>query len=187
MVMTHVTALWLPILLSAILVFVVSSIIHMAPLWHKNDYPKLPDEEKTMDALRPLNIPAGDYMMPRCTSMEEMKSPEFMEKMKRGPVVVMTVMPPPNGMASNLGQWFAFVVVVSFAVACLAAGALPPGSSYPKVFHLVAVGSFMAYAMAIWPMSIWYHRAWSSALKGTLDGVIFALLTAGVFGWLWPK
>ncbi|HEX7420299.1 MAG TPA: hypothetical protein VF505_10460 [Thermoanaerobaculia bacterium] len=37
--MTALTALWLPILLSALFVFIVSSIIHMAPLWHKNDFP----------------------------------------------------------------------------------------------------------------------------------------------------
>ncbi|MFL5609195.1 MAG: hypothetical protein ACJ78G_00640, partial [Gemmatimonadaceae bacterium] len=59
--------LWLPILLSAIFVFIVSSIIHMASPWHKNDYPKLANEDQFRNALRPLAIPPGDYMVPRPT------------------------------------------------------------------------------------------------------------------------
>jgi hypothetical protein len=96
--MTGLDLLWLPILLSATIVFIASSIIHMALPWHKNDYNKAPNEDKVMDALRPHAIPPGDYMIPRCSSMEEMRSPEFAEKLKRGPVMVVTVMP--NGLTS---------------------------------------------------------------------------------------
>ncbi|MGA9407652.1 MAG: hypothetical protein WBW71_11015, partial [Bacteroidota bacterium] len=80
--MTHLHMLWLPILLSSAIVFIVSSIIHMLSPWHKNDYPKLPDQEKVLDALRPFNIPRGEYMMPRPTNRAEMRSPEFAEKLK---------------------------------------------------------------------------------------------------------
>ena len=55
--MVELSSLWLPILLSAVIVFVVSSIIHMVSPWHRSDYPKIANEEKVMDALRPLNIP----------------------------------------------------------------------------------------------------------------------------------
>ena len=41
--MTTIAALWLPILLSAVIVFIASSIIHMAPLWHRNELPAPPD------------------------------------------------------------------------------------------------------------------------------------------------
>src|SRR6266705_480728 len=82
--MTGLAALWLPILVSSVLVFVVSPAIHMASPWHKSDYPKLPNEGRVLDALRPLAIPAGDYMMPRASSRQEMRSPEFAEKMKKG-------------------------------------------------------------------------------------------------------
>src|SRR5262249_46699985 len=92
-IMTMLSALWLPIVLSAVIVFVVSSIIHMATPWHKGDYLKAPDEDKVMDALRSFNIPPGDYMMPRPSSVQDMKSPEFMERRSRGPVMVFTVMP----------------------------------------------------------------------------------------------
>ena len=185
--MTQLSALWLPILLSAILVFIASSIIHMSPLWHKTDYPKMPNEEKVMDALRPLEIPPGDYMLPRCSSMQEFKSPEFSEKLKRGPVMVVTVMPPgPMLMGRNMGLWFVYLLVVGAFVALVAGSAVAPGASHSRVFHFVALSTLMAHTLALWQMSIWYRRAWSSTIKATFDGVIYALLTAGVFCWLWP-
>jgi hypothetical protein len=101
--MLWLSTLWLPILLSSVIVFVVSSIIHMVLPWHKSDFPKLPNEEKVMDALRPLAVPPGDYMIPRPSSTQEMRSPEFAEKMKRGPVMVLTMMPNgPIAMGKNL-------------------------------------------------------------------------------------
>ena len=78
--MAFMSAMWLPILLSSIAVFIVSSIIHMASPWHKTDYPKLSNEEQVMDALRPLAIAPGDYFMPRPASMADMKSAEFKAK-----------------------------------------------------------------------------------------------------------
>src|SRR5438045_9213781 len=95
--MIALTALWLPILVSAVAVFVVSSIIHMTPLWHKTDDPRYSNEERVLDALRPIGIPPGDYLMPRPANTAEMRSPEFGEKMKRGPMVLLTVMPPWSG------------------------------------------------------------------------------------------
>src|SRR5260221_13722019 len=90
--MTGLSALWLPILLSAVIVFVVSSVIHMASPWHKSDYPKLHNEDQVIDALRPLALPPGDYMVPRPSSGAEMKPPEFLNKVKKGPVLILTVL-----------------------------------------------------------------------------------------------
>ena len=116
--MTALSALWLPILISAVAVLVVSSIIHMTPLWHKSDYPRYPSEDRVLDALRPIGIPPGDYLMPRPANPAEMRSPEFKEKMKRGPAVLLTVMPLGSGsLVSHLSQWFGYCVVVSVGVA----------------------------------------------------------------------
>lgn len=186
--MTHLASLWLPIVLSAVIVFVVSSLIHMVLPWHKNDFPRLPNEEAVLDALRPLNLPPGDYMMPRPASRQELGSPEFEERAKRGPVLTMTVMP--NGrinMGSSLAGWFVYAMVVSLFAAYIAGRALPPGTMYPQVFRFVGATAFIGYALALWQMSIWYKRAWSLTIKATIDGLIYALLTAGTFGWLWPK
>jgi len=186
--MTELTALWLPILLSSVIVFLVSSLIHMTPLWHKNDYPKVPNEDQVMDALRPFAIAPGDYLVPRATGTAEMRSPEFAEKMRRGPNMIFTVLPNgPWSMGRNLGLWFANVVVVGIFAAYVAGRALAPGSVYLQVFRFASVAAFLGYSVALWQMSIWYRRSWSMTLKATVDGLIYALLTAGTFGWLWPR
>jgi hypothetical protein len=185
--MTGLASLWLPILLSAVLVFVVSSIIHMVLPWHKSDYPKMASEDKVMDALRPLAIPPGDYMVPRPATRSDMRSPEFIEKMKKGPVMVMTVMPGAMAMGKNLTQWFVYCVVVGVFAGYVAGRALPPGTPYLQVFRFVGTTAFIGYTLALWQMSIWYYRAWSTTIKATFDGLIYALLTAGTFGWLWPR
>jgi hypothetical protein len=186
--MTGLTALWLPILLSAVLVFAASSIIHMFLPWHKNDFPAVPNQDKVIDALRPFAIPPGDYMMPRTASMAQMKSPEFREKLKKGPVMMFTVMP--NGwsmMGATFVNWFLYLVAVGLLSAYVGGRALPPGAPYLRVFQLVGAAAFMGYSLALWPISIWYRRAWGTTVKSTIDGLIYALLTAGAFGWLWPR
>ena len=187
MTMTPLLVLWLPILLSAVIVFVVSSIIHMASPWHKSDYPKMPNEDRARDALRPLAIPPGDYMVPRPSSREELTSPAFLEKMKQGPNFIVSKLPTGAGsMGRNLSLWFLYAVVVGTFAGYVAGRALPPGSAYLHVFRFVSVTAFIGYAVALWQMSIWYRRAWSTTIKATVDGLIYALLTAGTFGWLWP-
>lgn len=186
--MTGLDALWLPILVSAVIVFVVSAIIHMGPFWHRGDYPKVPDQDKLQDAVRPLAIPPGDYMVPRASSMADMRTPAFLEKMTKCPVMVLTVMP--NGrpsMANSLVLWFVYTVIVSFFAAYIGGRALPPGQDYLHVFQIVGAAAFVGYSLALLQMSIWYRRAWSLTVKALFDGLIYGLLTAGTFGWLWPR
>jgi len=186
--MTNFGELWLPILASGVLVFIVSSLIHMVLPWHKNDYPKAPDEDKILDALRPLAIPPGAYFMPRPADMKQMRSPEFTEKLKRGPVLMLQVRK--NGqdsMVTRLGSWFLYSLFVSMFAALVAAISLRPGADSHDVFHLVALTAFAGYSIALWQMSIWYDRPWMLAVKSTIDGAIYALVTAGAFAWLWPR
>ncbi|MCX6121731.1 MAG: hypothetical protein NTX44_08940 [Ignavibacteriales bacterium] len=186
--MTGLLTLWLPILLSAVIVFIVSSIIHMLSPWHKGDYPKMQNEDKVMDALRPLNIPPGDYMVPRPSGREEMRAPEFIEKLKKGPVMMLTVFPSgQNSMVMNLVLWFLYSVVVGFFAAYVAGRTLSLGANSLQVFRLTGVTAFMGYSAALWQMSIWYRRAWSITIKATVDGLIYAILTAYIFVWLWPQ
>ncbi len=186
--MVELFALWLPILLSAVLVFIVSSIIHTVSPWHKNDYPQMENQDDVMDALRPLNIPPGDYMVPRPKSMKDMRSPGFIDKLRSGPKVIMTVLPAGMpGMAKNLVGWFFYSVVVNIFAAYVTGRALPAGAEYLQVFRFVGTVSFVGYTLALWQMSIWYSRSWTTTIKSTVDGLVYALLTAGVFGWLWPR
>ncbi|HWC73774.1 MAG TPA: hypothetical protein VG454_07535 [Gemmatimonadales bacterium] len=185
--MTALSALWLPILLSSVAVFIVSSIIHMTPLWHKTDYPRYADEDRALGTIRGLGMPPGDYFMPRPASSAEMRSPEFKEKMKRGPAVLMTVMPPWSGsMAGNLSQWFVYCLVVNLLAAYVAGAALAPAAPFVQICRFVWTTAFMGYTLALWQMSIWYRRSWSMTLKSTADGVIYAAVTCIIMGWLWP-
>ena len=186
--MTGLSELWLPILVSAVLVFVASSVIHMASPWHKSDYPKVPNEDKVMDALRPFAIPPGDYMMPRPSSRDDMRSPEFAAKLQKGPVIMLTVMPSGSmSMGRNLTLWFLYCAIVGLFAAYVTGRALPSGTAYFQVFRFAGATSFIGYAVALWQMSIWYRRAWTTTIKATVDGLIYGLLTAGSFGWLWPR
>lgn len=180
--------LWLPILLSSVTVFIVSSVIHMVMPWHKSDYPKIANEDKVMDALRPLTIPPGDYMVPRPAGRKEMRSPEFVEKMKKGPIMMLTVWPNgPAKMGSNLVLWFLYSVVINVFVAYVTGHAAAFGAIYMYIFRIAGATAFLGYSAALWQMSIWYRRSWMITIKSTIDGLIYGLLTAGMFGWLWPR
>ena len=186
--MTGIVMLWLPILISAILVFIASSIIHMLSPWHKSDYPRLANEDAFRAAVGPLDLPPGDYMIPRPQSREDLKSPEFLEKTNQGPNVIMTVLPKGMmGMGRSLLLWFVYLIIVGVLCAYVVGRSTPPGALYMHVFQLVSTVAFIAYGVALWQMSIWYRRSWNITVKATVDALIYGLLTAGVFGWLWPK
>lgn len=185
--MVSIAALWLPILLSAVFIFFASSILHMVLPHHKGDFSELPDEDGVMEGLRAANIPPGDYVMPHAATGEAMRSEEYQEKTKKGPVAFMTVLP--NGgfsMGPSLAQWFVYCVVVGICVAYITGRALEPGSHYLEVFRFAGAAAFFSYNLALWQMSIWYKRKWSTTLKFTFDSLVYASLTAGTFGWLWP-
>jgi hypothetical protein len=186
--MVPITSLWLPIVLSAVIVFVASSVIHMVLGYHKNDLLALPKEADVMAALRPFNIPPGDYGMPKPASMKDMGTPEFAEKLKKGPAVFMTVLRPgPPETAGQLAQWFFYSIVISVFSSYVASRAVGPSADYLMVFRFVGTTAFMGYAMALPQFSIWYRRNWVTTLRSMFDGLLYASLTAGTFGWLWPR
>ena len=186
--MISIASLWMPIVLSAVIVFAVSSIIHMLLPYHKNDFGKVPNEDQAMDALREFNIPPGDYVMPCAGSSQEYKSSEFVEKTKKGPVIFMTVLPSGSfSMGQSLVLWFIYSVVVSFFAAYVTSRAVGPGAEYLAVFRFAGATAFFCYAIGLWQNSIWYKRKWSSTLKNTFDGLVYGLCTAGTFAWLWPS
>jgi hypothetical protein len=186
--MFGIASMWLPILVSAVAVFVVSSIVHMLLPWHKNDYPRLANEDAVMDALRPLGIPTGEYFVPRPASREVLRSPEFLERANRGPVFILNMMP--NGMmpmGKTLGLWFVYSIVVSYFAGHIAFRAITPPAEHHTIFHTVGLTAFMGYTFALWQMSIWYRRPWMTTLKATIDGFIYAAITAETFVLLWPS
>jgi hypothetical protein len=186
--MVPLASLVVPILVSAVIVFVASSIVHMVLPYHRSDLKKLPSEDEVLETLRRLDIPPGDYVAPHAGSPEGMRNPEFIEKMSKGPWVLMTLVPGgPVSMGKSLLQWFLYAVVVSLFAGYLASRVLGSGTHYPVVFRVVGTTAFLAYSLALAQHSIWYKRDWGTTLKSMFDGLLYGLLTAGTFGWLWPR
>jgi chromate transport protein ChrA len=185
--MVPALSLWLPILLSAVLVFVVSSIIHMVlSFWHRDDFQTLPDEDAVMDALRPFAIPEGEYVMPRACSSKEMQDPAYKAKLDKGPVAFITICPKNFQMGKALFLWFLYSLLVGLFAAYVAGRALGPGAPYLEVFRVTSTVAFSGYALALLQNSIWYKRKWMTTARQLVDGFVYALVTAGTFGWLWP-
>ena len=186
--MVPIAALWIPILLSAVIVFVASSILHMVLPFHKSDYRKLPEEDKVLDVLRGVGLTPGPaYCFPHSTH-KEMKSPETAERFKRGPVGLLTVMPSGlPAMGKFMGLWFLYSVVVGIFAAYLTGRTLGPGTPYLQVFRVAGTTAFLGYSLAHIQDSIWKGQPWGVTAKHIIDGLIYGLLTAGTFGWLWPR
>jgi hypothetical protein len=186
--MTVLSQLWLPTLLAAVLVFVASSLIHMLTPWHRSDFKTLPDQEKARAAIGSLAIPAGDYVLPRPESMKDMGSPEFLAKVNQGPRLVATVLPNgPTNMGKMMAMWFLYSVAISGCSGYLARCVLGVGAGYPSVFHTAGAAAFLGYSGALAQLSIWYGRSWVTTIKSMIDGLLYAGLIGGTFGWLWPK
>ena len=186
--MVPVLSLWMPILLSAVLVFVASSIIHMVLTYHRSDLRKLPSQDEVMEALRKFNLPPGDYMMPYAGSSKEMKSPDFVEKRKKGPVALMTVMESREpALGVSLAQWFVYSLLVGVFAAYVTGRALGPGAKYLAVHRFAGCTAFVGYSLALFQNSIWMKRSWGATFRLMFDGLVYGLLTGGTFGWLWPR
>jgi len=186
--MIPLTALWLLILISAVIVFFASFIMHMVLGYHKSDYRKLPDEDRVTDALRSAGVIRGPAYFFPYFSFKEMKLASVIEKMKRGPVGLLTVLPSgPPAMGKNLVQWFLYCVVISFFAAYLSGRLLAPGTGFFQVFRVVGTVGLLGYGAAHAQESIWSGRSWVVTFKHLFDSVIYALLSAATFGWLWPK
>ena len=59
-------------------------------------------------------------------------------------------------------------------------------ADYRVVFRIVSTVAFCGYSLAILQSTIWWYRSWGYTLRTMFDGLIYALLTGGTFGWLWP-
>ena len=186
--MISTTELWLPILLSAVGVFIASSILHMVIPMHRGDFRKMPGEERVMAEMRSAGLLPGSYMFPCAENMKDMCTSPMIEKCKLGPVGFLTVVPSgAPGMGKNLVQWFLFCVVISGFVAHLAAQGLHRGDEFKPVFHLTGLAAVLGYSMGALPDSIWKGQKWSITGKFVIDGIVYGVVTGLIFAWLWPS
>ena len=185
--MVPLGALWLPILLSAVIVFFASFVMHMLLPYHHSDYQQLPDEENLLAPLRAARLKRGLYFFPFGTH-KEMKSPAMIEKYKRGPVGMLTLFPSaPPAMPKFLAMWFVYCLIIGFFVAYLTGRTVAPGAQYLVVFRVAGTAAFLAYGLGHLSNGIWKGQPWGMTIKEVIDGLVYGLLTAGTLGWLWPR
>ena len=186
--MVPLSSLLLPILLSGVAVFILSSVIHMVLPYHRSDFAGLPNENEVMDALRRGNAAPREYMFPHHGGgMEALKDPAFVAKLERGPIGTLILSPGRTpSMAKPLSLWFIYTLVVSLFAAYIASRALAPGADDKQIVRFIASVAFIGYVLAAWQSSIWYNRPVSTNLKLTFDGLLYSLATAAVFCVMWP-
>ncbi len=178
---------WLPVLLSAVFVFIASSVINMLlKFWHAPDYRSFPNEDEVGAAIRKANPVPGVYVIPFCDP-STLKDPAVQAKFEQGPIAKINLSP--NGMfnlGKFLGQWFVFCVVVSIVCAGLAAHALPAKPAAPAIWHTVGLAALLGYSIGEGTNSIWRAQPWTVSIKYAIDGLVYAIITAATFAWLWP-
>jgi hypothetical protein len=186
--MVTLDMLWLPILASTVLVFLASNLVWMVLPFHRSDTQRLKDEAATVDVLGRQGFAPGIYRFPWADDMKAMREPAFVEKLKKGPVGYLTILPSGEfNMGKALASWIAYVVVVSLFVAYVTGRALPAGTHYLGVFRIAGTVAFLAYSAAHVADGIWWGKPWRNVAKEVVDGLFYGLVTAGAFGWLWPR
>lgn len=183
--MVPLSTLWLPILLSAVFIFIAANILWMAlPFWHRKDYGRLPDEATVLGAL--AKAASGQYAAP----MMDWKNatPEQRAAAQAGPMASIILRNPGAfSFPKTLALYFVYLLVVCTVVAYLTGINLGAGADYMRVFRVAGTAGILAFSFSSIAESIWYGKPWSVTIKTIIDGVIFGLLIAGTFGWLWPR
>lgn len=186
--MQFIAELWIPIVVSAVLIFIASSLVHMVFKWHNSEYHKLSNEDAVRAALRAGNPQPAQYAVPHCADMKDLATPEMQQKFVEGPIAWITVRPSgPPKMGGALGAWFVYLLFINLIAAYVAQRSLQEPATFNQVARVVGSISLLAYAGGSVQMGIWMGKPWSSVMKDILDAVIYAVIAGAVFGWLWPR
>lgn len=185
--MNEILQLWLPIVVTAVLIFIASSLIHMVFKWHNAEYLKLSNEDEVRAVIRAGSPGPGQYVVPHCGDMKDMQGEAMQKKFIEGPVAMLTLRKNgPPSMGSSLSLWFLFTLVVAAIAGCVAAQTFGIAGSAHRGAHLVGILSFLTYAGGSIQLGIWMGKPWSSVSKDVLDALIYATISALTFMWLWP-
>lgn len=184
--MTPLLALWLPILLSAVAVFIVSAVAWMALPHHHQDHDSLPDEAGMIEHLRRLNLPPGNYGIPHAKTKERMQDPEVQRCWKEGPLGFLNIIRTPVNMGRNMGLTFLTFLITSTLIGYLASVTMVPGTPALRVFQAIATAGILTYSFAFIPNDIWFGRKPRATWMCILDGIAYGLITGAIFAVLWP-
>ncbi len=181
-----VLQLWLPILVSAVVVFMVSGLVWMVLPHHKKDVKSVPDEKALFSGLEKLDLAPGTYMWPGCQPGQDMKSKEFRARCDAGPWGSMNILSGKPNFGSNLILVFLVYLVVSIFIGYITSLARPAGAAFLPVFRVAGATAVLGYCAGSIPNAIFFGKPGRFVLTDLLDGVVYGLLTAVVFALLWP-
>lgn len=181
------TSLWLPILLATVAAWIASILIHLLLKLHDNDYQPLSNEDEVATAIRNGQPTKGIHNIPFSVDMKELANETMQAKFKKGPVAFVTIfdngLPAMGKLVLQQVLYFLFGMILIGYCASLA---IAPNADYLVVFRVVSAIGFLTFGWALIPMSIWYGHLWSTTMKYLFDALVYGLLAAGVFAWLWP-
>jgi hypothetical protein len=180
--MEFLTALWMPIVLSAVVLFFASFVAWTVLPHHESDFRKAPNEEKLMATVRELNLPPGSYMFPWC-SHQEMKNPAMQERYKQGPRGKLVVWDMPN-MGRNLLLTFLYFLIVATFTAYIGYTAMGSGVDFMRVFRIIGSIGVLVYASSGQLNAVWFPRR---TLMDFIDGIAYGILMGLTFALLWPQ
>jgi hypothetical protein len=185
--MVSLTALWLPIVVSAVVVFVASSLVWMVLPHHRSDWKGLRDQKGMIAELERQGWDGGQFVFPYAGNPPK-RDADWQRQCKEGPAGMLVLYPRGGvNMGKSLALWFILCLVLALFVAYLTGLTVPVGAPYLRVFRIAGTAAVLAWAGALPGGAIWFGRSWSSTLKEVVDGIVYGLLVAGVFGWLWPR
>jgi hypothetical protein len=177
--------LWLPIIVSAVVVFVASFLVWVVLPHHKRDVKALPDEKALTDHLQQLNLAPGVYLWPNCAGADP-KSEEFKGRCEAGPWGSLNIRGSKPKFELNLVLVFVFYLVVSVFVGYITMHARPAGSAFSPVFQVAGATAILGYCAGSIPGAIFFGKPGRFVVTELIDNLAYGLLTGIVFAWLWP-
>jgi hypothetical protein len=179
--------LWLPVVVSALVVWFASALAHMVLKHHKADYRGLPDENAVGEPLRKANLAPGLYVHPYVPDHRKMKDPAVQARYTKGPVAMIYVLPSgPPRMGKYLVLWLGFCLLVSFVAAYVARHTLTLTADGMTVMRITGAVAFAGYVMGDLQDMIWKGQPLGNTVRGVIDAIVYAVLTGLVFRLLWP-
>src|SRR5262245_47091317 len=126
--LTSLSSLWLPIILSGVALFFASFAARMLLPHHKGEWKSLPDEAGVMATLRQFSIPPGQYNFPHACSPAEMNTEDFKRRKEAGPSGFLTVWQTWPSMGVNMFCTVLFFTIANGVIAYLAGMVISPGA-----------------------------------------------------------
>tara|TARA_R110002072_G_scaffold42064_12_gene118139 strand:- start:90993 stop:91589 length:597 start_codon:yes stop_codon:yes gene_type:complete len=184
--MVHLAELWMPLLITSVVVFFASAIMWMAMPHHKKDINFVGDKEPGfLDALKSTDLKAGFYLYPGCEA-KDLKTDEGKAKWDAGPWGSLIVSPGKPNFGMNLVKTFVVYAIITVFVAYITGHSVPAGAEYMHVFRVAGTTAILGHCMGGLVNDFFLGKPTRFIVTCFIDGLVYALLTAGIFAAMWP-